>query len=146
MLDRLHADFRGLLTLVANVNLAGRVFAHQHHGQPWLDAVSGLERLDLLCDHCADVGCYGLAVDDLWVRHSCLPSRLSVSWNDLFRRFYRTKVSFPTEDLSRLGFAPYLATCVRRHGKSAGAGRAARWSRGLGSTWSQSGLKLLKTT
>ena len=59
-----HADLDGLLGLVADVDLARRVLADQHHGQAGHEAVAGLERRHLGRDAPAQALGEGLAVDD----------------------------------------------------------------------------------
>ena len=60
-----HADFDGLLALVADVYLARRVLADQNHGEAGGDAVIGLQRRDLRRDFLANRSGEGFAVDDL---------------------------------------------------------------------------------
>ncbi len=67
--DGLHADLFGLLALAADIDLAGGVFAHQHHGQAWLQAVAGRQMLDLRRDARAQAFRKRLAVDDPRVAH-----------------------------------------------------------------------------
>src|SRR4030095_2046274 len=62
-----HAGLLRLLPLVLHIDLAGRVLAHEHHGQAGREAVPGLQRAHLLRDVPAQAGRKGLAVDDLAV-------------------------------------------------------------------------------
>jgi hypothetical protein len=64
VLEGSHARLAGLLRLVANIDLARRVLAHQHHGKAWNEAVLGLELLSRLADARAQARGEGLAVDD----------------------------------------------------------------------------------
>ena len=65
----MHARGKGMLALGADVDLAGRVVAHQHHRQAWLQAVLGLQPRHLLGHLGAQALGVDLAVDDLGWAH-----------------------------------------------------------------------------
>ena len=65
VLVRIHADFDGLLALVADVDLARRVLADQNHGEAGGDAVAGLECGNLRRDFLTNRGGEGFTVYDL---------------------------------------------------------------------------------
>ncbi len=69
VLERIHAGFDGLLALVADIDLARRILADEHHGEARRQAVLFLESRDMIGHPCANAGCERLAVDDLR-RHS----------------------------------------------------------------------------
>src|SRR5690606_11069613 len=66
VLERGHARFLGLLRLVADIDLAGRVLAHQHHGQPRGQTFPGGEIRDGRADPLAKSGGKGLSIDKLF--------------------------------------------------------------------------------
>src|SRR5258708_10890668 len=78
MLEGGHADLDRLLRLVAHIDLAGRVLAHQHHGEPWDEAMLLLEGGDLGGEAAAQALGERLAVDDI-AHARLLPSMSNVS-------------------------------------------------------------------
>ena len=63
MVDGLHPGFCGLLDLVADVNLAGRIFAHDHHRQTRLGAMAVHQRICANFHALAQASSKGFAVD-----------------------------------------------------------------------------------
>ena len=74
----IHAAFKGLFALVAHIDLTGRVFADQDHGQTGGNAVIGFQLGYFGSDVFAQFGCEGFAVDDFCVTHL---SVRPVSWD-----------------------------------------------------------------
>src|SRR5690606_25032184 len=60
----LHARFRRRLALVADIDLACRILADQHHSEPRCQAVPLLQRRDLPSRLLADTGRKYLAIND----------------------------------------------------------------------------------
>jgi hypothetical protein len=61
----IHPDLDRLLVLGAHIDLARRIFAHQHHRKARRHPVLGLEPINMLCHLPADPRRERLAVDDL---------------------------------------------------------------------------------
>ena len=64
-----HTGFNRLLALVADIDLAGRIIADQHHGQTGLAARLGFERCRSDADAFAQGSGKGLAIDDPGLAH-----------------------------------------------------------------------------
>ena len=64
MLERVHADFGGLLGLGRYIDLAGRIFAHDHHSKAGGDAVIGLKARDMAGDAATQIFGKAFSVDD----------------------------------------------------------------------------------
>ena len=76
VLEGLHADLDGLLGLVAHVDLARRVLAHEHHREPGRKAVLRLHAGDVGRHIGAHLGGNRLSVDDVGMAHWRQSSRL----------------------------------------------------------------------
>jgi hypothetical protein len=75
MLQGVHPHFLGLQRLVAHIDLAGRILAHQHDGEPRHRAARPLDLGDGGADATAQPFREGLAVDDVFFRHVSNPPR-----------------------------------------------------------------------
>ena len=69
MLFGVHAGGLGLLALGLDVDLAGRILAHQHHRKAGLHPVQGLQLGHVLGDALAEPRSKSLAVDDARFGH-----------------------------------------------------------------------------
>ncbi len=68
--DRAHADLLGLLFLAVDIDLAGRVLAHQHHGQARLNPVLALQLGHLFGDPAPEAFSERLPIDDPGFSHA----------------------------------------------------------------------------
>ena len=85
VLERLHADLDGLRGLVAHVDLACRILADEHHGEPGREAVLRLEPCHVGGDVGAHLGGNCLAVDEVGSHRRespILSCRLRPAWRN----------------------------------------------------------------
>ena len=77
MLVRVHADLDGLFAFGADIDLAGRIFPHQHHSKARRDAVIGFQAGHMVGHLRAHSGGKSLSVND-GCGHGLSPSHTSV--------------------------------------------------------------------